>query len=129
MMMRKCLSTRNLSQAFVHMVYVLMIGCGLPVFVFTGCSQNDDYEIYATLYGTITDYETGIPLENVNVVLPPSSLTVRTGTDGTFAFDNLDAQLYTITVQKSGYQPNRKTVTAISGERMEVNIPMTKIEP
>lgn len=98
------------------------------VLLCSGCSEDDDYEIYATLYGVVTDYETGIPLENASVVLSPSSLTVQTGSDGRFAFDNLDAQPYTITVQKAGYQPNRKTVTAISGESMEVNIPMNKIE-
>lgn len=91
-----------------------------------GCS-DDDYEIYTAIYGVISDRDTGEPLENVSVVLSPSGLTKQTGADGVYCFEGLDAQQYTLTAQKSGYQANRKVVTAISGERMEVNIQLSQI--
>ncbi len=47
---------------------------------------------------------------------------------GAYRFEKLNAQQYMITVQKTGYQPNRKTVTAISVKEMEINIPRTKIK-
>jgi hypothetical protein len=39
---------------------------------------------------------------------------------------SLDAQQYTITVQKDGYSTNRKTVTVFAGEKTEASIPLTK---
>lgn len=92
------------------------------------CSDDDDFEIYSTLYGVVTDYTTGEPVEGATLTLSPSSLTQKSNVAGAYRFENLDAQQYTITVQKAGYQPNRKTVTAISGEEMEVNITLIQIE-
>ena len=106
----------------------------IPVFLFIAlvsglCScTNPDYEIYSSVYGTVTDYDTGEPIFNVSAVLSPSNITKHTGADGVYRFDDLDAQQYTITFQKSGYQPNRKLVNAISGEELEVNIHLKKIE-
>ena len=91
-----------------------------------GCS-GDDGEIYTTIYGVISDYETGEPLENASVVLSPSGLTKQTGADGVYCFENLDMPQYTITAQKAGYQANRKVVTAVCGEHMEINIQLTQI--
>ncbi len=93
-----------------------------------GCSDNDDYEVYAVLYGVVTDNETGEPIENATVTISPSSYTQKTDMTGSFRFEKLEPQSYTIVVQKTGYQVNRKNVTAISGEEMEVNIPLTFID-
>jgi DNA-binding winged helix-turn-helix (wHTH) protein len=60
------------------------------------------------------------------VVLSPGGKTKTTGSDGRYEFQDLDAAQYTITVQKNGYQTNRKTVTAVSDEKTEANIPLTK---
>ena len=92
-----------------------------------GCSSSDDYDIFAKIQGTVTDYQTGLPLENASVTLSPSGLSKQTDVNGAYQFDELDAQQYTITVQKTGYQPNRKTVTAISGATQQVDIQLTVI--
>ena len=91
-----------------------------------GCSE-DDYEIFATIYGTVTDYQTGAPLENASIVLSPSGVTKQTDAGGNYRFEKLDVQQYVVTVQKTGYQPNRKTITAISGEALQVDIQLTII--
>jgi len=91
------------------------------------CSSSDDYEIFAKIQGTVTDYKTGAPLENASVTLSPSGFSKQTDANGNYQFTELDAQQYTVTVQKSGYQPNRKTITAISGETMQVDIQLIVI--
>jgi hypothetical protein len=48
------------------------------------------------------------------------------GDDGRFEFKDLEAVQYTITVQKTGYQTNRKTVTAVAGESVKADIPLIK---
>lgn len=107
-------------------VRLVGLGC-LVACLCCGCSNND-YEIYTAIYGVISDRETGEPLENASVVLSPSGLTKQTGADGAYCFEGLDAQQYTLTAQKFGYQTNRKLITAISGERMEVNIQLSQIQ-
>lgn len=91
------------------------------------CSGSDDYDLFASLYGKVTDEKTGEPLANASVMLLPSGISLQTSDDGLFLFDNLDAQQYTVLVQKDGYQTNRKTVAAVSGERAEVNIQLVPI--
>lgn len=96
-------------------------------FFATACSSGNDYEIFSTITGTVIDYETGDPLPNVSILLSPGSITKVTDSNGHFTFESLDAQQYNLTAQKAGYQPNRKNVNAISGETIDIQIPMTKI--
>lgn len=98
----------------------------LTVFTFS-CSSENEYEIFSTINGTVTDYETGAPLANTSILLSPGEITKITDSNGNFTFENLEAKQYNLTVQKSGYQPNRKIVTAVSGETITIQIPMTKI--
>ncbi|MDR2027469.1 MAG: carboxypeptidase-like regulatory domain-containing protein [Prevotellaceae bacterium] len=105
--------------------YLCMTGCMLLLAMFSGCSE-DEHRIFATLYGVINDAETGDPVAGATVTLSPGGKTQTSGTDGQFEFADLDAQQYTITVQKTGYQTNRKTVTAVAAEKTEANIPLSK---
>ena len=95
------------------MALVMMVGCE-PV----------TYEVFATVSGTVVDATTMEPIKGVSVQLSPSSKNMVTGADGRFEFAELDAVQYTITVQKSGYSTNRKTVNAIAGETTETTITM-----
>lgn len=108
-------------------IITLLSGFVFLLVICYGCSDSDDYKIYSTIHGTVTDYQTGYPLENASVTLSPSGISKQTDTNGYYSFVNLDAQQYTITVQKSGYQPNRKTITAVSGETQQIDIQLSII--
>ena len=96
--------------------------CLATLFMFaTGCSKTE-YDNFASLYGVVSDNATGAPVTNATIVLSPGGTTKTTGNDGRFEFSELEPQQYTVTVQKAGYQTNRKSVTAVVGERIEVNI-------
>ena len=97
----------------------------LLITVCSSCTK-DEHDLFATLYGVVSDHETGEPIANASVVLSPGGKTKTTGTDGRYEFLDLDAAQYTITVQKTGYQTNRKTVTAVASEKTEANIPLTQ---
>ena len=92
----------------------------------TACSKTE-YDNFATLYGEVCDQATGTPVANASVVLSPGGTTKTTGTDGRFEFSELEPQQYTVTVQKTGYQTNRKSIAAVVGERIEVNIPLSAL--
>lgn len=121
-----CYSISRNKFSFLH--HVLKCAFAIVLLTFAaGCSSSEDYEIFAKIQGTVTDYQTGEPLSNASVTLSPSGLSKQTDANGFYRFEGLDAQQYTITVQKSGYQPNRKTITAISGETHQVDIQLTII--
>ncbi len=104
--------------------------CGaLTGFLLSCClsCSVDDYEIYATILGEVADAETDLPLSGALVTISPTNQTKRSGEDGTFMFENLDAGQYNISVQKDGYQTNRKVVQTFSGEEASVNILLKKI--
>ena len=119
------LNVRNkvsLSANVLKGIFAIMLLFGMIV-----CSSDDDYEVFAKISGTVTDYQTGVSLANASVTLTPSGKSTQTDASGHYQFNELDAQQYTITVQKAGYQPNRKTVTAVSGETHKVDIQLTLI--
>lgn len=95
------------------------------LFISTACSKTD-YSVFATLHGIVSDYETGESISGANVILSPSGITKITGDDGYFEFQDLSSQQYTITVQKTGYTTNRKSISAVSGEKTEINITIIK---
>jgi len=106
----------------------LLITCTLFLLL---CANNSctpvPPNLFSTLHGIINDHETGELIGGATIVLSPGGKTTTTGSDGRYEFLNLDPQQYTVTVQKSGYTTNRKTVVAVSGENTEANIPLTKI--
>lgn len=85
------------------------------------------YNIFGDISGTVIDTESGSQLQSAIVTLVPGSATAQTDADGKFAFTGLDSGQYTVSVQKNGYQPNRKTVMVISDETVEIVIPLTVI--
>lgn len=99
--------------------------CLAIVFVFAMSCSKTEYDNFASLYGMVSDNATGDPIANASVVLSPGGATKTTGRNGLFEFSNLEPQQYTITVQKSGYQTNRKSATAVVGERIEVNVTLS----
>ncbi len=103
---------------FIFSTIVLLAVCN-------SCSK-EEHDMYATLYGVVNDHNTSEPIAGASVVLSPGGKTKTTGTDGRYEFNDLDPQQYTVTVQKTGYQTNRKTITAVIGESTEANIPLTK---
>lgn len=97
--------------------------CLMALPLLFSCSK-EEADSFGTLYGVVSDTQTGDPLSNVTVTLSPGGTTKITGSDGLFEYSDLTPQQYTITVQKSGYQTNRKNVTAVVGEKVQANITM-----
>ena len=92
--------------------------------LFFSCSKEEQ-DSFGTLYGIVTNSQTGDAISSVTVTLSPGGTTKLTGSDGLFEYNELTPQQYTITVQKPGYQTNRKYVSAVVGEKVQVNITMT----
>lgn len=94
----------------------------------SSCEDEIPYDFFSTIHGAVYDAESGEPLHNASVTIMPTSRTLQTGSDGAFVFDELDPGQYTVSVQKEGYVPDRKSVTAISGETIRTDILLQKIQ-
>ena len=93
------------------------------------CSCGNDYalDIYGSIEGRITEASTGDPVNAAQVTLLPGSKSVQTSSDGVFQFKGLDEGKYTVSVQKEGYQANRKDVIVVSGESAEIVVTLKEI--
>jgi uncharacterized membrane protein len=105
----------------------ILLTCTLLLALCNSCEKKE-YNTFATLHGIVNDHDTGELIDVATIVLSPGGKTTTTGSDGRYEFLNLEPQQYTVTVQKNGYNTNRKTITAVSGENTEANIPLTKIK-
>lgn len=76
-------------------ICTMLLGCG------TEEPNNDSAS--GSIYGVITDYATGEPVQNANVQLRPSGETTLTGYDGTYEFLDIHDGNYAITVSKAEY--------------------------
>lgn len=103
---------------------ILMVATALLLLA-TACTKTQ-YELFGNISGTVIDVDNGEPIAQVTVTLSPGGRNTYTGTDGHFDFNEVDAQQYTVTVQKSGYEANRKTVEALAGETVNISITMKK---
>lgn len=84
------------------------------------------YDTFCTISGTVIELDTGDPVQQATVTLSPSGLNTYTGYDGTFEFLDLDDHQYTVTVQKTGYVTNRKTVTTVAGGIVDISMTLQK---
>lgn len=80
----------------VSVICSLMLGCGTE-------NQTGDDSASGSIFGVITDFATGEPIQNANVQLRPSGETTLTGYDGTYEFLSIQDGNYVITVSKAEY--------------------------
>ena len=92
------------------------------------CSNDNEYEVFTSVYGLVTDASNGEPIAGASVQLSPGGATKITGSDGYFEFSDITPMQYTVTVQKEGYSTNRKSITVILGESNQLNITLSKIK-
>ena len=115
-----------------HLLYfALILAC-------CGCAEDimEENRNAVTIYGSVIDLKTGIPISNASVRLFNSTAIIAstyTGTDGSFSFNNVAIEnIYTISVECIGYQINNQRVSlffynGFSGKDVEVQIAMRKI--
>lgn len=109
---------------FSRVLSIVLFAC---LTLLSSCSGEDDFSIFSTIKGHVIDATTSDPLSGVVVTLSPGNQSTLTTDDGSFEFRDLESYQYTITAQKSGYQANRKNITAVSGETTNVYLQLTKI--
>lgn len=71
--------------------------------------------VFGSIYGIITDAQTGEPVRAASVILSPGNITTVTGSDGHYEFVDLEAGQYKLQVTAPGYLVNTRQITAMAG--------------
>lgn len=74
------------------------------------------------IVGTITDIETGAPLETVQVQIAALDISVASRTGGRFAMPVVAAGTHELAAHLLGYSSATTTVTVVAGETITVNL-------
>lgn len=105
-------------------LFTLLV-CAVMLFFASSCTKTQ-YDLFGNISGTVIDVDSGEPVQQATVTLSPTSKNTYTGMDGQFEFQELESQQYTVTVQKTGYQANRKIVNVVAGETTNVALVMKR---
>jgi len=95
-----------------------------------GCSEDStQIDTAATIYGSVSDESDGNPIAGINVKLSVCDgygsviSTAVTGSDGGFAFPELDPQLlYAVEIDHTDYEYLLQRVRVAAGERKELHL-------
>ena len=109
-----------------RVIFLLILG--LMMLFATACSDDLVLYTFGNISGTVQDARAVSPLAGVKVALTPTGYSQVTGIDGSFQFDNLDVQEYTLTFTKDGFQPLQQKVTVKPGLSSSVQVSMTPLE-
>lgn len=100
-------------------VIVLAAACGQPIV--------EEVSTTGDISGVVYDKNVGDPISVAQVQLTPGGASTVTGTDGSFAFKNIEAGSYTVTVTKKGYNDASNKVTVSAGKKADCHLLMERI--
>ena len=87
-----------------------------------------DASMFWTIEGLVVEEGSSLPLEGVNVSLVPSGKNCLTDSTGHFLFEELEAERYTVTGQKSGYGSDWIHINAVYGGIAYITIILKPIQ-
>lgn len=116
----RCLIVITINMKKLSLVfYLLLLLCSCQEEIKTG-----------SVYGVVTNYETGEAIKNASVSLLSSRhKSVITGSDGYYEFRDLESGRYEIEVQADGYYNDKKTIYIVPATFEPYDIVLTPIRP
>ena len=89
----------------------------------------DEYEVYGSIGGVVLDAAKATPLPGVKVTITPGGTSQITSTEGTYTFEELTPQEYTINFTKEGYESTTHKTSVKAGVASNVQAVMSEIKP
>ena len=99
------------------------------LFSLLGCVKSE-VATSGAIHGVVKDAETAQPLVGCSVMLMPTGVTTVTGTDGSFHFEDIAPDTYSVEISCYGYYSNKKSIIVSAGESsMPVDVLLTRYDP
>lgn len=102
-----------------NLFWIWSVCAMLPLFC--SCSK-DEADLSCSISGAIYDGRTNEPLAGASVTLSPGAGSKSTGSDGQYAFGNLEAGSYTVQGSRTGYQSEQRSVSVEAGGNITVDL-------
>lgn len=99
------------------LVLLLVISCA-----------KDEEDLTGSIYGKVTDTQSGEVLHGATVTLTPGGISRTTGDDGTYEFLNLEPGQYQVEARKADYVTNTKSVSVVTGKNAMGDITLTPVK-
>lgn len=106
---------------FFQFAALLIFGCAL-----TGCS-GDETPGFGSIYGLVTNANSGQPVYGATVTLSPGNFSTTTGSDGRYEFVDLEPGQYKVQVQATDYQANSSQIQVNAGSQAIGDIAITPV--
>ena len=106
-----------------------LIGYSLIAVLLLAVSCTKEAEILTgSIYGEVTDAQTGEPIQGVQMSLTPGGATSTTGSDGSYEFFDLEVAQYQLQAKKTDYVTNTKRVTVVVGKSVSGDMVLTPVQ-
>jgi hypothetical protein len=91
-----------------------------------GCKEDTPVtpSTNGNISGVVLDFDTATPLENVFVSTIPITTTVKTDAQGKFTLENLEAKVYKLVVEKSGYDAFTTSISVLATKTTQITVPL-----
>lgn len=100
----------------------------LLVLLFVISCAKDEEDLTGSIYGKVTDTQSGEVLHGATVTLTPGGISRTTGDDGTYEFLNLEPGQYQVEARKADYVTNTKSVSVVTGKNAMGDITLTPVK-
>lgn len=106
---------------------VLALALSALCFVFWSCGKEEE-EKPGSIFGVVTDFSTGEPVNSANVQLRPGGETTLTGADGMYEFTDVVPGSYSIKVSKAEYTDlvDDYVIEVLDGKRVRRDVQIQK---
>lgn len=105
----------------------------LPLFfaslIFWNACTEPEITTFGSISGAVVDVVSKEAIYGVKVTLSPGGLSQLTGKDGTFSFEELDTQEYTLSFTKDGYDSETQKVRVKANYSSNVQVSLNPIQP
>ncbi|MDE5571849.1 MAG: carboxypeptidase-like regulatory domain-containing protein, partial [Prevotella sp.] len=102
-----------------HVITFLALSCLLS------CA-SDIVDMTGSIKGTVKDASNNAGVEGCLVTLTPTNRSTTTNVGGTFLFEELENNTYSLTFTKDGYESQTKDLTVTTGKVANVDIQLKK---
>ena len=107
------------------MSYIPRLLLFISTLLFLEACTKDVVDTTGTLAGIVVDSRSGSFLSGALISVSPSGKSSSTGNDGKFEFRDVEAGSYSVSVSKSGYKSDKKSVYVQVGETTNVDFQLT----
>ena len=96
--------------------FVIFSFVATALFCLLGSCAKPIYDNTGTVYGTITDSQTGTPVRNAEITLTPGNISSVSGSNGTYEYYDITPGQYKLSVSAHGYSYNSRQILVVAGQ-------------